>query len=535
MKATVGGRLGRSFGAVAALIAVAAGAGFWGMQQQADAQERVAALVQIQRDVQQVRYQAAEVTGWQGLMIADTNSFGNASAVSDESYNRAGELKAKAALYEVLEGGHTADMNAAEKALWAELTPTWDGFFAEDTKMVEALRADKTAAPRTAALMSINGGAAAAGYNKSLELADQLDQSINGRLAEAEQDATTARTTSNIVAGAALVFGILLAIGMAIRATRKIVRPLSTAVTVVRGLASGDLTVRTGLSGKDEISQLGVALDETIDSLRGTIGTLSEHADALTTASSQVSEAASEIAATAEQTSAQARQVSAGAEQVSTSVGTAADGSDEMIASIRQITENAAGAARVAEEAVAAAKDTTEVVHRLGVSSQEIGDVVKTITSITEQTNLLALNATIEAARAGESGKGFAVVAGEVKDLAQETSKATGGIADRISAIQADTGRAVAAIERIGQIVGRINEYQMTIAAAVEQQTATTDVMNRNVAAAAESSRDIAENIANVAGAAVSTANGATESESAARELARVSAELHRTVAGFTL
>ena len=132
---------------------------------------------------------------------------------------------------------------------------------------------------------------------------------------------------------------------------------------------------------------------------------------------------------------------------------TVAAGSEEMGASIREIAQNATEAARVAAQAVEVADATNATVAKLGESSAEIGNVVKVITSIAEQTNLLALNATIEAARAGEAGKGFAVVANEVKDLAQETARATEDITRRVEAIQADTGGAVEAIGEIAAII----------------------------------------------------------------------------------
>jgi methyl-accepting chemotaxis protein len=172
---------------------------------------------------------------------------------------------------------------------------------------------------------------------------------------------------------------------------------------------------------------------------------------------------------------------------------------------------------------------------RLGESSRQIGDVVKLISSIAEQTNLLALNATIEAARAGEAGKGFAVVANEVKELAQETARATEDIARRVETIQADTGSAVGAIEEVASIISRINDHQLTIAAAVEEQTATTAEMDRNVTDAASGSGDIATTIAGVATAARSTSASAEESRRAAADLAQVSGRLQSLAAQFRL
>jgi methyl-accepting chemotaxis protein len=172
-------------------------------------------------------------------------------------------------------------------------------------------------------------------------------------------------------------------------------------------------------------------------------------------------------------------------------------------------------------------------VAQLGDSSAEISQIVKVITSIAEQTNLLALNATIEAARAGEAGKGFAVVAGEVKELAQETAKATEDIGRRIETIQADTAAAITAIDQISTVIDEINQSQSTIASAVEQQSATTTEISRSIADAANGTGEIARNIASVADAASSASEGVDDTQRAADDLARMAGELRQLVGQF--
>jgi methyl-accepting chemotaxis protein len=264
--------------------------------------------------------------------------------------------------------------------------------------------------------------------------------------------------------------------------------------------------------------------------LKQVLGKVTESAQALGSASEELTASSSQMASNAEETAAQAGVVSAAAEQVSKNVQTVATGTEEMSASIKEIAKNASDAARVATGAVKVADTTNKTVAKLGESSAEIGKVIKVITSIAQQTNLLALNATIEAARAGEAGKGFAVVANEVKELAKETAKATEDISQKIEAIQADTKGAVEAIGEISVVINQINDISNTIASAVEEQTATTNEIGRNVAEAAKGSAEIAQNITGVAQAAQSTTQGATDSQGAAVELSRLAAELQQVV-----
>jgi methyl-accepting chemotaxis protein len=264
--------------------------------------------------------------------------------------------------------------------------------------------------------------------------------------------------------------------------------------------------------------------------LSDTMEGVSRNAQSLAASSSQLINISQLMGANAEETSNQAITVSAAAEQVSANVQTVAAGVEQMTASVSEISKNATEAANVTTKAVKVAEATNATISKLGLSSVEIGKVIKVITSIAEQTNLLALNATIEAARAGEAGKGFAVVANEVKELAKETAKATEEIGTKIETIQVDTKDAVTAIEEISGIINKINDISNTIASAVEEQTATTSEISRNISEAAKGSSEIAQNISGVATAAKSTSVGASDTQDASAALAKMSSELQQLV-----
>jgi methyl-accepting chemotaxis protein len=523
---TTVGAVGMIAALVVGLLALA------GLRGGGNARQQVVDLGSALSHVQEIEYYDGDVSGWQVAYAWDARRIGPLKAVAADNGNRAGFVADAQRLEDELARMPTGSLTATERSTFDKLRTNWTKFFQYDDQVV-ALYKRNTRAGTDAADALILGDS----YNVYFDILKQtaaLKKSLQQRVAQATTAAQDQQSSTTRLMVIAIVVGALLVLVVAIWVVRRIVRPLQAVKDSAVALAAGDLTRTSGVSQRDEVGEVAEALDRAQANLREVLAAVAGSADAVAASSEELSASAAQISASAEETSAQSGVVAGAAQEVSRSVQTVAAGTEQMGASIREIAANATQASEVATRAVDAAAATSATVAKLGESSAEIGNVVKVITSIAEQTNLLALNATIEAARAGEAGKGFAVVANEVKELAQETAKATEDIARRVQAIQGDTTAAVGAIEEISSIVAQISDRQSTIASAVEEQTATTSEMARSVAEAATGSNEIAGNITGVSTAAESTTQALGQTRTAVDELSRMAADLRTSVSRFT-
>jgi methyl-accepting chemotaxis protein len=258
-----------------------------------------------------------------------------------------------------------------------------------------------------------------------------------------------------------------------------------------------------------------------------------EVVDGVSSSATEMQATAQQMSATAEETSRQSGNVASASDQATANVQTVAATAEELSASISEIGRQVLQSARIAQNAVSEAESTNETVQGLAEAANKIGDVVSLINDIAGQTNLLALNATIEAARAGEAGKGFAVVAQEVKNLANQTGKATEEISAQITAIQEQTTGAVGAIEKISSIIAEVDDIATTISSAVEEQGVSTQEIARNVQQAARGTQDVNQNIEAVSKAAGETGSAAGQVLNASQQMSRQAEGLRGQVERF--
>jgi methyl-accepting chemotaxis protein len=339
-------------------------------------------------------------------------------------------------------------------------------------------------------------------------------------------------------------------------------KPIHAMANAMRALAEGNKTIEIpGVGTEDEIGLMAKAVQVFKDSIikadelslqqaeaRKSREQRTQHVEEISqtfnenvgnmlekvsTASTQLQSTARSMSTTADQTSTQAGNVSSAAELASANVQTVASAAEELSSSISEISRQVVQSSQITKDAVQEVEGANAKVLSLAEAAQTIGDVVALITDIADQTNLLALNATIEAARAGEAGKGFAVVASEVKNLANQTARATEEISNQIKGIQGATHEAVDAIGSIGGIINKIDEITSAIAAAVEEQGAATQEIARNVIQASNGTQEVSTNIINVTQAAAETGQSSNEVLNAAAELSQHAETLRQEVDTF--
>jgi methyl-accepting chemotaxis protein len=381
-----------------------------------------------------------------------------------------------------------------------------------------------------------------------------------GNAASARGDAEYA--WSRLLMICVAVFVAVLTIGFSIILSRGLATPIVNMTAVMSRLAAGDKSAEIpDMDRKDEIGEMAAAVqvfrDNMIEAERlaqaeetrnRDRAARTERIDGLTrefdrdagmtiaavaSAATELQSNAQSLSSQSDKATHQASTVASAATQATGNVQTVASAAEQLSASISQIANDVAQAASVSKEAVNQAGHTGRVVGNLQQSAVKIGEVVSLINDIASQTNLLALNATIEAARAGEAGKGFAVVASEVKNLANQTARATADIGEQISATRSATDEAVKAIADIVETIEKVNEIASSIAAAIEEQQVATGEIARNVEEAARGTQDVNSNIYEVTNAVQGTGEVAKDVLQASSELSREAEKMRTIVSTF--
>jgi methyl-accepting chemotaxis protein len=398
----------------------------------------------------------------------------------------------------------------------------------------------------------------------------ELDKSVSALVGEAEK--SVERSATELVDGldhdrtlllAVALASILAALGIGVfYVQRRLVRRLTSIGGAMRQLSAGDIDYKAMATGdRDEIGEMArslevfrageierrefaereraeqivqaqraTAIEQMITEFRANVSSVITAVTENVARMETTARTLSSIAGGADQ---EVRDASASSEATSSNVRTVAGTAHELGISIREISEQTVQAKDIVERASEMALSANQRIDQLSDGTKRIGNVVKLIRDIAGQTNLLALNATIEAARAGAAGRGFAVVASEVKALATQTAKATEEISAQIGAIQASTTEAVAAIRSISDIMGHVSQFAEGIAVAVEEQSAATQDIARNVQEAAKGANELAGGMLNVTDAIRETNCSATAVLDASQALTVQASELEEAVDAF--
>jgi methyl-accepting chemotaxis protein len=306
-------------------------------------------------------------------------------------------------------------------------------------------------------------------------------------------------------------------------------RAMTKVVLAISRLADGDLTGVLPTGAGQAVEPIG----RVVAQLRGALTDIEAVKVSLGAGWREVNDVAWQMLDTSESTAAQVSTVASSAEQVSHNMHAIASATEELAATIQDVSSHASQASAVAIAAAEQVADAEATVSELDEASRRVEKVVDLITSIAGQTQMLSLNATIEAARAGEAGRGFAIVAGEVKQLAVQTATATDNVSESVRAIQGGADLTSAAMSRVTQTISRVSDNQAAIAAAVEQQNATTKEIGRSSAMAAQGSALLADNVSGLLRSMRTAAYAGAQGRTVAGELAALETSLEALLGGY--
>ncbi|WP_203902570.1 methyl-accepting chemotaxis protein [Virgisporangium aliadipatigenens] len=514
------------------LFAIMLGTAVNGFAQQRAATGRVASGLSLVRLAMETKFRTADLSAWQTGYAWDFTR-GVPNAAMDNVGRRKQFVDSAAALRDAYVDLANSDLTAQDRQALAAAAEQFEKFMAIDGRVVAGYRAGTPAmVAKSNELASKESLEAFAAAKDSTE---KLADLIGDRGQAISQAAARNADRQRNVAWAVGILGLLVGMVSAVVIVRSIAAPMHALRVRLVDIADGegDLTARLVEAGRDELAVVAAAFNRFAARLADAMRAVDERANRIAAKSENLISVSVVLAGSARESAEAAGGAGESAADVSRNVQAMATGTEQMGASINEIAKSSSEAVRVTAEAVELSLRVGGAVEKLRVAGEQISEFAKVISGIAEQTNLLALNATIESARAGELGKGFAVVAGEVKELAQETARATEDISARIAAIQDGTSEAVGAIQQVTEVINRVNDLQAVIASAVDEQTATTAEIGRSITEAAAVSGRIAEDVGAVAGSAQTTSGRIADISTAADELAVVSGDLRAVVGRF--